>query len=48
MEKDLSIETNPRTVASFVWEIEANIGKLPSQKIKKAATTYHEYKNRFF
>ena len=35
MEKDLSIETNPRSVALFAWEIEANIGKLPSQKFQK-------------
>ena len=31
-EKDLSIETNPRSVALFTWEREANISKLPSQK----------------
>ena len=35
MEKDLSIETNSRSVALFAWEIEANIGKLPSQKFQK-------------
>ena len=34
-EKDLSIETNPRSVALFAWEREANIGKLPSQKFQK-------------
>ena len=35
------IELNPRSVALFVWEIEANIGKLPSQQIQNTATTYH-------
>ena len=35
MEKDLSIETNPRSEALFSWEREANISKLPSQKFQK-------------
>ena len=39
-EKDLSIETNPRSVALFAWEIEANIGKLPFQKFQKPLAIY--------